>query len=119
MSKRDGQAISKTAKEANEAGAKGKAGLEVSGFGAYLLTSVLWSAVIASATAVVYSTHLTRHAFYEYQRLEKQSNALQVEWGQLLLEKSTQAAQLRVERLAQNKLGMTTPSLAEVVVVKD
>ena len=88
------------------------------GLVAYLITTIIWIAVVSSALGVIYTTHVTRQLFYELQSLNKQGDELEVEWGQLLLEQSTQASQVRVERLATKKLGMLAPSIASVVIVK-
>ena len=88
------------------------------GFGAVLLLIVLWLVVLASAIGVVYSTYLSRQLFNEFESLKREENELQVEWGQLLLEKSTWSAQVRVERLAKNKLDMLPPDPAAVTMVK-
>ncbi len=98
--------------------AKSKIEEQAFGVSNYVMIAIVWIAVVVSALGVIYSTHTTRQSFYELQSLEKQSNELQVEWGQLLLEKSTQAAQVRIERVAQKELGMVAPSLNAVVVVK-
>jgi len=70
-----------------------------------------------SATGVVYSTHKSRHLLNELQNLEQRRNALQVEWGQLLLEQSSLVSQGRIENLAIAELGMKIPDTENVVVV--
>ncbi len=88
------------------------------GFGSVLLLIVLWLVVLVSAIGVVYSTYLSRQLFNELESLKREENELQVEWGQLLLEKSTWSAQVRVERLAKSKLDMLPPDPAAVTMVK-
>lgn len=88
------------------------------GFGPIVLLVVLWVLVLISAIGVVYSTYLSRQFFNELESLKREENELQVEWGQLLLEKSTWSGQVRVERLAQKKLNMHSPDPAAVTMVK-
>ncbi|MAY02293.1 MAG: cell division protein FtsL [Gammaproteobacteria bacterium] len=74
--------------------------------------------VCASALGVVYSTHSSRHLLNELQTLENQRNALQVEWGQLLLEQSSLMSQGQVEELARAELNMIIPGREDIVVVR-
>jgi len=78
----------------------------------------LLTALIASAIAVVYTTHLNRQAFNQYQQLLDERDALNVEWGQLLLEQSALAAHARVEQIAIRRLDMKVPDIKERVLVK-
>lgn len=86
---------------------------------------VIWSVFLAtllvvcsSALAVVYSAHESRRLLNTLQGLEKTRNALQVEWGQLLLEESSLISQGRVEDIAITELGMKIPAMENMVVVK-
>ncbi len=74
--------------------------------------------VSGSAIGVVYSTQESRHLLSELQLLEEKSNALQVEWGQLLLEESSLISQGRIEEIPRAELGMQVPTLENMVVVK-
>lgn len=74
--------------------------------------------VIFSSVAVNYSSYETRRLVAEHQRLQKENNAMQVEWGQLLLEQSTWGSYNRVEQLAGNKLKMRVPAPNEIVMVE-
>ena len=71
----------------------------------------------ASATGVIYTTHISRHKLNALHQLENQRNDLQVEWGQLLLEQSSLVSQGRIENLAIAELGMKIPAMENVVVV--
>lgn len=83
----------------------------------WLVASLLLVVATGSATGVVFSTHNSRHLLNELQQLEQQRNALQVEWGQLLLEQSSLVSQGRIENLAIQELGMKIPATENVVVV--
>jgi cell division protein FtsL len=81
----------------------------------FLLTLLL--AVLVSALAIVYTTNEYRMSFIELQRLEQQTNQLQLQWGQLLLEQASLATPARVEQLAKEKLEMRLPTDKEIFVL--
>ena len=69
----------------------------------------------ASAVELVLSRHQSRRLFVELQSLHEVKQGLDQEWGQLLLEQATWGAELRVEQIANDKLGMVVPALGQVV----
>ena len=79
---------------------------------AALLMAVMWTAV-----SVVDTTHLCRQHYARLQALQSQEWDMQENWSRLLLEESTQAAHDRVEKLAQEKLAMHAPTVANMKVV--
>ncbi|MFC3283605.1 cell division protein FtsL [Litchfieldella rifensis] len=83
-----------------------------------MLVAVLVLAVLASAIAVITSSHLTREQYARLQRLEREQNQLQTEWGQLLLEESAWSSPARIERLAVERLEMRVPDVSEVEVIR-
>ena len=82
-----------------------------------MLAVALAVALLVSAVALVYVQHHRRMQFVELRKLERERDAMQVEWGQLKLEQSTWATHERIERLALDKLDMHMPAAAEVVLV--
>ena len=82
------------------------------------LAGLLAVALFVSALATVYVQHHRRMQFVELRILERERDAMQVEWGQLKLEQSTWATHERIERLALEKLDLHMPPAAEVVLVK-
>lgn len=82
------------------------------------VTIVLWLAVCMTALSVVYSSHRARLLFVEWQQLLKAQQAYEVEWGQLLIEKSSLTSYVRLERLAAEKLQMVVPSVDKIQVIK-
>lgn len=74
--------------------------------------------VIISAVSVIYSKHLNRNEFIQLQKLEKQRDLLNEEWGRLLLEQSTWGSPSRVEQQARTRLNMIVPSADMTVVIK-
>ncbi|MEK7815500.1 MAG: cell division protein FtsL [Pseudomonadota bacterium] len=79
---------------------------------------LLLLALMASAIAVVQLKHETRQRFAELQALQAQRDALNVEWGQLLLEEGAWSQHRRVELLARTRIGMSVPDPRNVAVVR-
>ena len=73
--------------------------------------------ILASAFAVVYVKDLNRRLFSELDSLRQTRTQLQEEAGQLLLEQNTWATQARIQKIAQERLGMVVPSPQNVIVV--
>lgn len=78
---------------------------------------VLAAALFVSAIAVVYSKHRSRELFTTQQRLERERDRLDVEWGRLRLEQGTWATHGRVESVARDELGLHMPARREIVVL--
>ena len=77
---------------------------------------LLLLAVLLSAFAVIDARHENRVLFAQLQQLRQQRDALNVEWGQLLLEQSTWSTHARIEQMAPQKLDMEIPQHVEIVV---
>lgn len=88
------------------------------GHGFYVALGLLALAVVASALGVIYSKHLSRNLFSELRRAEAVRDDLNVEWGRLLLEQSTYATHVRVDRIARGRLHMFPPAPEDVVVLQ-
>lgn len=74
--------------------------------------------VVTSSLLVIVSAHDYRKYFHQHQVLVRQHDDLQVEWGQLLLEQGTWAANNRVESLAVKKLDMKVPEQETIEFVR-
>ena len=74
-------------------------------------------AVLVSAVLSIYARHESRKQFAELQALTAERDELEVEWGKLQLEQSTQSNLSHVEELARKRIGMRTPDMTEVEVV--
>ena len=72
----------------------------------------------ASAVELVLNRHQSRRLFVELQSLHEVKQGLDQEWGQLLLEQATWGTELRVEQLANDKLGMVVPTPGRVVELR-
>lgn len=81
------------------------------------LNLVLLLIVVICALSVVKANHQARKLFIALGAEQKHLRDLNVEWGQLQLEQSTWAANVRVEKLAREKLGMKRPAPGEVMSV--
>lgn len=78
-----------------------------------LLTALL----IVSALALVSVRHAYRLDFVALRDLQKEHDALQVEWRQLLVENRTLSLHRRVEAAARTELKMRVPAPERMVVV--
>jgi cell division protein FtsL len=78
----------------------------------------LLAAVLALSVTVVELRHRSRLLFAELQALRAERDALNVEWGQLLLEEGTWSEHRRIERLARERLDMGMPDSEHIVVVR-
>ena len=67
---------------------------------------LLGAAVFFSAIKVVIARHDTRRLFVEIQKLEKDRDNLNEEWGRLQLEQSTWATDARIESVSKTELHM-------------
>ena len=82
------------------------------------IIAVLILAIMSTAVSVVYSKHQSRKLFVELQKLHKQIDELNIEWGRLQLEQSTWSSHGRIEKIARTKLKMTLPKSDEVIYIK-
>lgn len=75
-------------------------------------------ALVGSAVSVAFSVHHARLALQELQELREQRKALDVEWGQLLLEQHSWGAYGRVGQIAAEQLQMQPANLQDIVMVQ-
>ena len=74
-------------------------------------------AVLVSALGSVYAKHKSRKLFVELQTLVEERDSLELDWGRLQIEQSTQGHPARVERLARERLAMRTPTRDDMKLV--
>lgn len=86
---------------------------------AQVSTIFLVLAILASALSTVYVTNLTRSFHAALQQTAIERDHMHVQWGQLLLEKSTWMMQARVQQIAEEQLAMVYPDHKSVVIVTD
>ena len=82
-----------------------------------LSTMILVLAVLSSALSIIYVTNITRTLNANIQQNLTMHDTLHVQWGQLLLEKSTWMVQARVQQVAEEKLQMVIPDSKSVMIV--
>ena len=83
-----------------------------------LKIGLLWLAVVCSAVAVAYYSHLCRQTYGQLTAMQREANQLQVDYGRYLLEQSAWGSLQRVESMAVERLGMHMPEADEIVMVK-
>jgi len=77
----------------------------------------LLAGCMVSAMAVVELRHESRMLYAQLQKLQQERDALNVEWGQLLLEEGAWSQHRRVESVARAQLGMELPNPQHVHVL--
>lgn len=78
----------------------------------------LFAAVIVVSIAVVQTRHESRQLFAQLQTHQAERDALNVEWGKLLLEEGAWSQHRRVELMARSRLDMNTPDAANIHAVR-
>lgn len=84
-----------------------------------LSMAILILGVLFSSLSLIYVTNTTRSLHAGIQQALSDRDKLHVQWGQLVLEKTTRVTQSRVENIATNQLGMVIPDQKSVVVVRE
>ena len=78
--------------------------LQISSAG--IRTAVMVLCLLSSAFGVIYLKDLNRRLFIQYQGLQQVRQQYETGWGKLLLEQSAWSTQARIQKIAQQKLGM-------------
>jgi cell division protein FtsL len=92
---------------------------------AYFLTRqqlavlLLALSILVSGLSVIYVTHVTRILYANVQHNLVEQQHLQVQKGQLLLERSTWMMQARIQKVAEEKLDMVVPDHHSVVIIHE
>lgn len=72
---------------------------------------------LVCALSAVNANHRARKLFIQLESEQKRMRELDVEWGQLQLEQSTQAGHSRIEKISREKLGMKPPTPGQVISI--
>lgn len=83
----------------------------------FCLHVILIIALLINALLIIYVTNLYRVTFNKLQNIEQQSYQLQLERGQLLLERASLVRPQRVEYIAKHKLGMSLPDEKHIIIL--
>ena len=70
-----------------------------------LLIPLLWLLVLASAAGAIFVKHRARELFVELEKVNRERDRLEIEWGQLQLEQSAWSTHAFVENVAAANLG--------------
>jgi cell division protein FtsL len=83
------------------------------------LNPLVWllAGCMVSAVAVVELRHESRVLYAQVQKLQHERDALNVEWGQLLLEEGAWSQHRRIEAVARAQLGMELPDAQQLRIV--
>lgn len=79
---------------------------------------VLFTVLLGSALAVIYSKYHSRLIFIEIQKQEKALDQYEVQWGQMQLELTMLAEQNRVEQVALKQLKLVMPAHEKIIYLK-
>lgn len=91
--------------------------VKLSPFKQWLLPVGLALLIVSSALAVVYEVFLYRHEFRELQTVRQEREALDADWGRLLIEQQTFGATAQIGGRAVMSLRMYAPPPSQTVVV--
>jgi cell division protein FtsL len=78
---------------------------------------VLTVAMLGSGVGLVYTHHVNRQLFIQWQRLQTERDSLEIEWELLQLEQSTLVTEIAVEETARTRLNMLIPDPGEVLYI--
>jgi len=82
-----------------------------------LVSMVLVSAVVATALTVVSVRQLNRLAFYDLLKLERERDALSIEWRQLMAEFSTWRLEHNIENEVRGEYKMEPPASKQIQTI--
>ena len=78
---------------------------------------ILLMMVLISALAVVYCTNQYRMNLSDLEHSRAQASALELQWGQLLLEEASMTAPSTVEKRATERLNMLIPDSKQITII--
>ncbi len=82
------------------------------------ILALLTLSILASAFGLIYLKDYNRRLFIHFQKLQNTAQQYQVTKGKLLLEQSTWSTQARVQKIAQQRLGMVAPKSNTNIIVE-
>ena len=83
-----------------------------------MLAAGLSVVLLSSALAVIYSKYQSRLIFNEIQKMEKELDRYEVEWGRLQLELTMLTEENRVEVEAKKRLKLVMPVREKIIYLK-
>ncbi len=82
------------------------------------ILSVLFAMVFSNAIAVIYVKQQSRDLYTQIRVLQKQKDAITIDWSRLQIQSSTLTNAAHVEKIARQKLSMQTVKHPQYVVLK-
>lgn len=79
--------------------------------------TIMILAILTSGFSIVYITNATRSLHASIQQGFAERDHLSIEWGQLLLERGTYIMQARIQKIAEEKLGMIIPDNKSIIII--
>lgn len=83
----------------------------------YWVIPLLWCAVLVSAAGAVYAKYRARALFVQLEHLNSNRDELDADWGRLQLEQSAWSTYAFVERVASERLHMSSPDPRDIQIV--
>lgn len=83
----------------------------------FWMIPLLWCAVLVSAAGVVYAKYRARTLFVQLEHLNSNRDELDADWGRLQLEQSAWSTYAFVERVASERLHMTSPDAHDIQII--
>jgi cell division protein FtsL len=83
-----------------------------------LKLGILIIAILVSSIAIIVNKNEQRAYFSELQIAQQQENRAMLEWGQLLLERTSLVTPNRVQRVAAKKLNMGFPVQKKALILR-
>jgi cell division protein FtsL len=82
------------------------------------LTGFLLISILSSALAMAWTRFEIHREYAQLHNLRMHRDALDDEWGRLLLEQATWATSSRIERIAHERLGLKALQQSSVVMIR-
>lgn len=82
------------------------------------LQILIFLMVLVNAVVVIYCTNQYRESLSQFEHAQQETNMLQLQWGQLLLEQASVSAPSRIQENAEDKLHMVSPNQNQTVVIR-
>ncbi|HNH45303.1 MAG TPA: cell division protein FtsL [Agitococcus sp.] len=82
-----------------------------------IVAMVVIASLVGSSVAIALSVQHWRESFQQLQDLKEEKKALEIEWGQLLLEQNSWGSYARIEQMAQEQQ-MQPTTVNSVVMVQ-
>jgi cell division protein FtsL len=82
-----------------------------------LALALLWCLVLGSSAGAIYSKYRARELFVQLEQLASARDGLDAEWGRLQLEQSAWSTYAFVERVASERLHMSTPDPRDIEIL--